>query len=103
MRIGQGFDAHRLVPDRRLVLGGVEIPASETGGNGLEGGALHVVGRGLEQGDGLVVPGRAAEEAGQADSARYHEDRYDADHADDPRSVHVPRGSLPPISTRRFW
>ena len=37
MRIGQGFDAHRLVPDRRLVLGGVEIPASETGGSGLEG------------------------------------------------------------------
>ena len=37
MRIGQGFDAHRLVPGRRLVLGGVEIPASETGGRGLEG------------------------------------------------------------------
>ncbi len=26
MRIGQGFDAHRLVPGRKLVLGGVEIP-----------------------------------------------------------------------------
>lgn len=26
MRIGQGFDVHRLVPGRRLVLGGVEIP-----------------------------------------------------------------------------
>ncbi len=26
MRIGQGFDVHRLVPNRRLVLGGVEIP-----------------------------------------------------------------------------
>jgi 2-C-methyl-D-erythritol 2,4-cyclodiphosphate synthase len=26
LRIGQGFDAHRLVPGRRLVLGGVEIP-----------------------------------------------------------------------------
>jgi len=25
-RIGQGYDVHRLVPDRRLVLGGVEIP-----------------------------------------------------------------------------
>jgi len=25
MRIGQGFDVHQLVPDRRLVLGGVEI------------------------------------------------------------------------------
>jgi 2-C-methyl-D-erythritol 2,4-cyclodiphosphate synthase len=37
MRIGQGFDAHQLVPDRALVLGGVEIPASETGGRGLAG------------------------------------------------------------------
>ncbi len=26
MRIGHGFDAHRLVPDRKLILGGVEIP-----------------------------------------------------------------------------
>lgn len=26
MRIGQGFDAHRLVPGRRLVLGGLEVP-----------------------------------------------------------------------------
>lgn len=26
MRIGQGFDIHRLVADRRLILGGVEIP-----------------------------------------------------------------------------
>lgn len=26
MRIGQGFDAHRFEPGRRLVLGGVEIP-----------------------------------------------------------------------------
>jgi len=26
MRIGQGFDAHALVPDRRLVIGGVHIP-----------------------------------------------------------------------------
>lgn len=26
MRVGQGFDVHRLVPGRRLVLGGVEIP-----------------------------------------------------------------------------
>ncbi|MCA1904763.1 MAG: 2-C-methyl-D-erythritol 2,4-cyclodiphosphate synthase, partial [Cyanobacteria bacterium KgW148] len=25
-RIGTGYDIHRLVPDRRLVLGGVEIP-----------------------------------------------------------------------------
>lgn len=26
MRIGHGFDAHRLVPDRRLMLGGVHVP-----------------------------------------------------------------------------
>ena len=26
MRIGQGFDVHALVPDRKLVLGGVRIP-----------------------------------------------------------------------------
>ncbi|MBQ7546404.1 MAG: 2-C-methyl-D-erythritol 2,4-cyclodiphosphate synthase [Clostridia bacterium] len=26
MRIGHGYDVHRLVPDRRLILGGVEIP-----------------------------------------------------------------------------
>jgi len=26
MRIGFGYDAHRLVPDRPLILGGVEIP-----------------------------------------------------------------------------
>ncbi len=26
MRIGQGYDVHRLVPERRLILGGVEIP-----------------------------------------------------------------------------
>jgi len=26
MRIGQGFDVHRLVPGRRLVIGGVDIP-----------------------------------------------------------------------------
>jgi 2-C-methyl-D-erythritol 2,4-cyclodiphosphate synthase len=37
MRIGQGFDAHQLVADRKLVLGGVEIPAAETGGRGLKG------------------------------------------------------------------
>jgi 2-C-methyl-D-erythritol 2,4-cyclodiphosphate synthase len=33
MRIGQGFDVHRLVPERRLVLAGVEIPFER----GLEG------------------------------------------------------------------
>lgn len=26
-RIGQGFDAHRLVPDRKLILAGVEVPS----------------------------------------------------------------------------
>ncbi len=26
MRIGHGYDVHRLVPDRALILGGVEIP-----------------------------------------------------------------------------
>lgn len=26
MRIGQGYDVHRLVPERKLILGGVEIP-----------------------------------------------------------------------------
>jgi 2-C-methyl-D-erythritol 2,4-cyclodiphosphate synthase len=26
MRIGQGFDIHALVPDRKLVIGGVEVP-----------------------------------------------------------------------------
>lgn len=33
MRIGQGFDVHQLVADRRLVLGGIEIPFER----GLEG------------------------------------------------------------------
>lgn len=33
MRIGQGFDIHRLVPGRPLILGGVEIPHDR----GLEG------------------------------------------------------------------
>ena len=33
MRIGQGIDVHQLVPNRRLVLGGVEIPFEK----GLEG------------------------------------------------------------------
>ena len=28
MRIGHGYDVHRLVPDRKLILGGVEIPHS---------------------------------------------------------------------------
>lgn len=26
MRVGHGFDAHRLVPERKLILGGVEVP-----------------------------------------------------------------------------
>ncbi len=33
MRVGQGFDAHALVPGRRLVIGGVTIPYEK----GLEG------------------------------------------------------------------
>jgi 2-C-methyl-D-erythritol 2,4-cyclodiphosphate synthase len=33
VRIGQGFDAHALIPDRRLVLGGVDVPFDR----GLEG------------------------------------------------------------------
>ena len=33
LRVGQGFDVHKLVPGRRLVLGGVEIPSEL----GLEG------------------------------------------------------------------
>ena len=33
MRIGQGFDVHQLVSDRRLILGGIEIPHDK----GLEG------------------------------------------------------------------
>ena len=26
MRVGLGYDVHRLVPERKLILGGVEIP-----------------------------------------------------------------------------
>lgn len=37
MRVGQGFDVHELVAGRRLLLGGVEIPAQETSGRGLAG------------------------------------------------------------------
>ena len=33
MRVGQGFDAHRLVPGRPLRLGGIEVPHDR----GLEG------------------------------------------------------------------
>ena len=33
MRIGQGYDVHRLTPGRKLILGGVEIP-HETGLDG---------------------------------------------------------------------
>jgi 2-C-methyl-D-erythritol 2,4-cyclodiphosphate synthase len=33
MRVGQGFDVHALVPGRRLMLGGIEIPHAK----GLEG------------------------------------------------------------------
>ena len=60
MRIGQGFDVHELVAGRRLLLGGVEIPAQETGGRGLAGHSdgdalLHAIADGflgaLGQGD----------------------------------------------------
>ena len=37
MRIGIGYDTHRLAEGRRLILGGVEIPTDETGGRGLLG------------------------------------------------------------------
>lgn len=33
LKIGQGFDLHKLVPGRKLILGGVEIPSE----NGLLG------------------------------------------------------------------
>ena len=26
LRVGQGYDVHRLVPDRRLIIGGMEVP-----------------------------------------------------------------------------
>ena len=29
MRIGMGYDVHKLVPDRKLIMGGVEIPYEE--------------------------------------------------------------------------
>ena len=29
MRIGMGYDVHRLVEDRKLILGGVEIPCEK--------------------------------------------------------------------------
>ena len=31
MRIGMGYDVHRLVPDRALVMGGVSIPGCCSG------------------------------------------------------------------------
>lgn len=53
-RIGQGYDVHRLVAGRRLVLGGVEIPFDQ----GLEGFSdadvlLHALGDALLGGAGL--------------------------------------------------
>ena len=35
MRIGHGYDAHRLVPGRALILGGMEIPCVCEGGVGM--------------------------------------------------------------------
>jgi 2-C-methyl-D-erythritol 2,4-cyclodiphosphate synthase len=48
MRVGQGYDVHRLVPDRPLVLGGVLIP-SDRGLLGHSDGdaVLHAVGDAL--------------------------------------------------------
>ncbi len=37
MRIGVGYDAHRLIKGRRLIIGGVEMPAHEVNGKGLLG------------------------------------------------------------------
>ena len=31
MRIGQGYDVHRLVSDRKLIIGGVELPLMKKG------------------------------------------------------------------------
>jgi 2-C-methyl-D-erythritol 2,4-cyclodiphosphate synthase len=36
-RVGLGIDIHRLVPGRRLILGGVELPPEAAGGRGLLG------------------------------------------------------------------
>ena len=43
-RIGHGYDVHRLVPERKLILGGVEIP-SEKGrrGHSDADGLVHAV------------------------------------------------------------
>jgi 2-C-methyl-D-erythritol 2,4-cyclodiphosphate synthase len=54
LRIGQGYDVHPLVPGRRLVLGGVEIPHAK----GLEGFSdadvvLHALGDALLGAAGL--------------------------------------------------
>jgi 2-C-methyl-D-erythritol 2,4-cyclodiphosphate synthase len=54
MRIGQGYDVHRLIPGRRLVLGGEEIPFER----GLEGHSdadvlLHALGDALLGAAGL--------------------------------------------------
>lgn len=36
-RVGQGYDVHRLVPGRPLILAGVRLPDEGTGGYGLDG------------------------------------------------------------------
>ena len=36
MRIGHGYDVHRLVEDRKLILGGVEVKESYLVGQDLE-------------------------------------------------------------------
>ena len=67
MRVGNGFDAHRLVPGRRLVLGGVEIPFDR----GLEGHSdgdclLHAVCDALLGALAAGLPGFAARSAGSS-------------------------------------
>jgi len=54
LRVGQGYDVHRLVPGRRLMLGGVEIPSPR----GLDGHSdadvlLHALGDALLGAAGL--------------------------------------------------
>ena len=74
-RIGQGFDIHPLVPGRRLVLGGVEIPY----GRGLEGhsdadAALHALTDALLGAIGAGDIGRHF-----PDSDASHKDRVSSD------------------------
>ena len=67
IRVGQGYDVHRLVPERRLILGGVDVPYDK----GLDGHSdadvlLHAVM------DALLGA------AGQGDIGRHFPDHDDA-------------------------